>query len=143
MSHRHSSRRIASTGGFGITHLGAGDDEHAARDDLSETEQTSGDLDFDFAITDSGRTVAHLIAHLKEDDNMDFSIANSGQSMEQLGNHAPENAAAINSDARNNIDCDGFKQEFVGDTDFNKGIYLLLFCAQTQTSLCPYFSSFL
>jgi len=139
MSHRHSSRRIASTGGFGITHLGAGDDEHAARDDLSETEQTSGDLDFDFAITDSGRTVAHLIAHLKEDDNMDFSIANSGQSMEQLGNHAPENAAAINSDARNNMDCDGFKQEFVGDTDFNKGIYPI-HATRSNTKDIPFMS---
>lgn len=100
MSHRHSSRRIISTGGFGSTYLGDDDDDDKSRDDLSDAEQTTGDLDIDYAITDSGRTVAHLIAHLKEDDNMDFTISNSGRSLDQY----------VNTDNRDSMDCDGSTQ---------------------------------
>jgi antitoxin (DNA-binding transcriptional repressor) of toxin-antitoxin stability system len=106
MSHRHSSRRLTSTGGFGRTHVGADDD-------LSDTEQ-SGDLDIDFNITDSGRTVAHLIAHLKEDDNMDFSIANSGRLLDQFDN---ADTAAGKRERTEKMDCDGLAQE----DDLKKG----------------------
>lgn len=92
-----------STGGFGRTYLGVDDDDDdKSQDDLSDAEQTTGDLDIDYAITDSGRTVAHLIAHLKEDDNMDFTISNSGRSLDQYDN----------TESRDNIDFDGPTQGF-------------------------------
>ena len=63
-------QRYTSSGGFGNSHgfeEEGGEDEH---------------LDIDFSITESGRTVAHLIANMKDQgDEMDFSITDSGRSM--------------------------------------------------------------
>lgn len=100
ISQRKSSRLLTSTGGFGRTHIGADDD-------LLDAEQ-SGDLDIDFNVTDSGRTVAHLIAHLKEDDNMDFSIANSGRTWDQFDN---ADTSAGKRERTDQMDCDGLGEE--------------------------------
>ena len=76
--------RYNSQGGFGKTQVY--DD-----DTLDRMSAGSGeDIDIDFSITESGRTVAHLIANLREDDNMDFSVTSSGRSIEKLVSHVPE-----------------------------------------------------
>jgi hypothetical protein len=71
------SRRYTSTGGFGKTHI---------KEDSQDTGGSGGDLDIDFSITESGRTVAHLIAGMKQDspDEMDFSISSSGRTVEKF-----------------------------------------------------------
>eukprot|EP00546_Thalassionema_frauenfeldii_P000435 CAMPEP_0178936782 /NCGR_PEP_ID=MMETSP0786-20121207/25377_1 /TAXON_ID=186022 /ORGANISM="Thalassionema frauenfeldii, Strain CCMP 1798" /LENGTH=578 /DNA_ID=CAMNT_0020615249 /DNA_START=56 /DNA_END=1793 /DNA_ORIENTATION=- len=63
-------------------------------DDVENSQSTEKDaaegneLDIDFSITESGRTVAHLIAHMKQDgnveDDMDFSISSSGRTIDNI-----------------------------------------------------------
>jgi hypothetical protein len=76
-------RRYTPKGGFGKTHF---------PDDEGDQE-----LDIDFSITESGRTVAHLIANMKDqdEDNMDFSITDSGgRSLDDTATATPAAAAA-------------------------------------------------
>ena len=53
---------------------------------LTDSDRSAGiDLDIDFSVTESGRTVAHLMTGAHDgDDGLDFSITSSGRTIEHI-----------------------------------------------------------
>ena len=109
-----SRTRYNSDGGFGRTHgFDEGTADRGNDGNLSGTE----DIDIDFSITESGRTVAHLIANLKDDDTMDFSITDSGRTIDRypavFGSVDPNGTAALQAETG------GTAKAGPGGTDFS------------------------
>lgn len=79
-------RRFTSSGGFGSTH-GFEEGESPAEEISADPGE---DLDIDFSITESGRTVAHLIANMKDQsEDMEFSFTDSGRSTDAAPSTKP------------------------------------------------------
>ena len=80
-------RRFTSSGGFGSTH---GFEEGESRPE--ETPADPGEnLDIDFSITESGRTVAHLIANMKDQsEDMEFNFTDSSRSVDGSPTRKPK-----------------------------------------------------
>lgn len=78
--------KLTASGEFGQKNFINDDVENAQSIEKDTAE--GNDLDIDFSITESGRTVAHLIAHMKQDgnveDDMDFSISSSGRTIDNI-----------------------------------------------------------
>eukprot|EP00547_Thalassionema_nitzschioides_P004061 CAMPEP_0194209038 /NCGR_PEP_ID=MMETSP0156-20130528/7304_1 /TAXON_ID=33649 /ORGANISM="Thalassionema nitzschioides, Strain L26-B" /LENGTH=546 /DNA_ID=CAMNT_0038936123 /DNA_START=217 /DNA_END=1854 /DNA_ORIENTATION=+ len=95
--------KLTTSGGFGKTHFINEDEDEAQSTDENAAE--SNDLDIDFSITESGRTVAHLIAHMKQEgnveDDMDFSISSSARTIDSIleeGNKPLDGSNGINNE---------------------------------------------
>jgi hypothetical protein len=71
--------------------------------EVHESVRTSDGLDIDFSITESGRTVAHMVQqdHKTHHDDMDFSITSSGRTLDHFDAIQGENNTAHTNDFKN------------------------------------------